>query len=380
MKIKTNLGELSSAVATAMLAVQSKSSNQAYEHLLIETVRGDMPMEDSIRITGTSGEMTISIDQPAEIEEEGKLLLPGKPLNAIISRMPTGKAMVSTQGSSYAVIIQCGQSNTSLMGIEPGLFPQPKVADKKHTVKIPREALLDMIAATESSIGVDESRPVLAGACLEVTHTDITMIGLDGYRMAVRRIPNGNSDSSEFSAIIPRRSIGTVRKLLTKADVETVDLDFGTNTLSMQIGWLSLQCTLIDGDYIQWKQIAPKSFSTHIVADAEVMRKAIDRARVVAASATVNKLATLRIAGDEMTISAASSTGTYDEIVELDQHDGADLTIAFNVNYIIDAFNLISCEKVTLDFNSPVAPCVIKQANDNDTFWLILPVRTGVQS
>ena len=59
------------------------------------------------------------------------------------------------------------------------------------------------------------------------------------------------------------------------------------------------------------------------------------------------------------------------------QQEGGDLNIAFNVKYLIDVVRYIDAEKIEMNLNSPITPCVITPVNDPDYVHLVLPVRTS---
>ena len=70
----------------------------------------------------------------------------------------------------------------------------------------------------------------------------------------------------------------------------------------------------------------------------------------------------------------------YFEEMPLEELDGGELTIAFNVRYMQDVVRTMDCEKIILNFNDSLSPCIIPPADDLDYVHLVLPVRTGYSS
>ena len=64
------------------------------------------------------------------------------------------------------------------------------------------------------------------------------------------------------------------------------------------------------------------------------------------------------------------------EELEIGQ-EGADLRIAFNVKYLTDVVRYIDAERIEMNFNNAVSPCIVTPVGDGDYVHLILPVRTG---
>lgn len=86
----------------------------------------------------------------------------------------------------------------------------------------------------------------------------------------------------------------------------------------------------------------------------------------------------LRMSGGAMVIEAHSQIGDVHEELETRQ-EGADLNIAFNVKYLTDVVRYIDAERIQMNFNNAVSPCIVTPVDDHDYVHLILPVRTGAQ-
>lgn len=61
----------------------------------------------------------------------------------------------------------------------------------------------------------------------------------------------------------------------------------------------------------------------------------------------------------------------------LEELEGGELTISFNVRYMMDVVRTIDSEKLVMNFTDSLSPCVITPADDLDYVHLVLPVRTG---
>ena len=57
----------------------------------------------------------------------------------------------------------------------------------KGIIEINKMLLSNMIRETIFAVAVDEARPILTGALLEVEGKNISMVCLDGYRLAHRK-------------------------------------------------------------------------------------------------------------------------------------------------------------------------------------------------
>ena len=75
-----------------------------------------------------------------------------------------------------------------------------------------------------------------------------------------------------------------------------------------------------------------------------------------------------------MAVKAESVVGKIeDEITAQVMGDG--LSIAFNPKFLLNVLKNVEEDKVYLECNSPINPCVIRPVNSEDCFFLVVPMR-----
>ena len=274
--------------------------------------------------------------------------------------------------------IVSGATVINVAGQDADLYPAlPQMAESSE-VTLPQDTLREMIQKTEFAIAADDAREVLTGALLEIAGGDVTMVALDGFRMAYKR--EKISDVLEsIRAIIPGRAIGDIGKLLPGGEDAFVSLCFSANgRLQLRLR-TRIYVTLISGEYINYRRLLPTSFKMRAVAALEPLRQCIDRAALMARESSSNLLR-FRLHEGILEIESNSQLGDAHEEMPLEELDGGELTIAFNVRYMQDVVRTMDCEKIILNFNDSLSPCIITPADDLDYVHLVLPVRTGYSS
>ena len=352
-------------IATKALAV--RTPNPILEGVLIETD------EDTVILTCSDERITIVTRIEAEIARHGRGVVPGKLFNEIIRRLPDGDVTI-TVNDRFVFNIRSAASRMNIAGQDADLFPLLPKVDNEREISLPQDMLRDMIQKTEFAIAAEDMREVLTGCYLEIANGDVTMVALDGYRLALRRAKC--SDVLEkCSAIIPGRAVGDIGKLLSEDENAFAQLSFGGNKLHIKLEKTEIFVILVEGEYVNYRQILPKSFATKVTLDLEPFRRCVDRAALIAREGN-NNLLLLRIGGGEMVIEAHSQIGDVHEELEIEQQ-GGDLNIAFNVKYLTDVVRYIDAEKIEMNLNTAITPCIITPVNDSDYLHLVLPVRTS---
>ena len=205
---------------------------------------------------------------------------------------------------------------------------------------------------------------------MEVTPDKITGIALDGYRMAVCSKPIRSTSS--FTFICPARSLAEISKIIGDDD-EEIEIFIQKNYILINVDETKIITRLLDGDFINYKQVIPVSTTTVVTVAKRFLEEAIERASLLA-RLNKNNLITFDIKEDIMSVSSSSDLGNITEKISINTK-GKELTVAFNARYFSESLKSISDEYVNINFTSPIAPCTITATENSEYLYLILPVR-----
>ncbi len=370
MRLHCNSAALLEGLQTASRALTTRTANPILEGLLIETGAGQ------VRITASDERLTILTRVECDVRENGRGVIPGKLFIDIVRRLQDNDSIEISMNDRFVFNIVSGATVINVAGQDADLYPALPQMTESSEVTLPQDTLREMIQKTEFAIAADDAREVLTGALLEIAGGDVTMVALDGFRMAYKR--EKISDVLEsIRAIIPGRAIGDIGKLLPGGEDAFVSLCFSANgRLQLRLKNTDIYVTLIGGEYINYRRLLPTSFKVRAVAALETLRQCIDRAALLAREGNVN-LIRFHLHDDMLEIDSNSQMGDAHEEMELEQLEGGEMTIAFNVRYMLDVVRTVDAEKIVLNFTDSLSPCVITPEDDLDYVHLVLPVRTG---
>ena len=120
----------------------------------------------------------------------------------IVRKLPDGVVSVCSDGNN-AVNIACGNADYTISGTASDDFPELPSLDYSSNLSLPQDTMARMIAETSFAISTNESRPVYTGALIEVENNIMTMVAVDGYRMALRREAVETCDAESLKFIVP---------------------------------------------------------------------------------------------------------------------------------------------------------------------------------
>lgn len=364
MKFSCEKALLLSAVATASRAVAAKSSIPALEGILVEA-------GTTLRLTGYNLETGIRSTVPAEIVEKGSLVLSARLFGDIVRKLPDDVVVFSA--NNYMVNIKCGLSEFNILGTDPEEFPELPSVEQQNGLTLPQDTLRSMIAQTLFAVSDNESRPIHTGSLFEVDQEGLTVVSVDGYRLALRREKvEGREGTGAFSFVVPGSALSEVEKLC--AGEEPVSITQGQRHILFQAGDTILVCRRLEGEFLAYKNAIPRNNPIHVEVETRALLQCIERVSLIISDKLKSPL---RCVFGDGTVDISTKTGIGDAADRcVIQGDGQGLEIGFNNKYLMDALKNAPAEKLRLEFTSGVAPCVILPAEGEENFiYMVLPVR-----
>ena len=227
MKFSCEKALLQSAISTASRAVSPKSSIPALEGILLEAGQ-------ELRLTGYNLDTGIRTIVPADISETGTLVLAARLFGEIIRKLPDD--IVTFQTDNYMVHITCGPSEFNILGTDPEEFPELPTVEYQNSLTLSQSKLKAMISQTIFAVSDNESRPVHTGSLFEADENGLTVVSVDGFRLALRHEAIDKKDGApEFSFVVPGSALSEVEKICTDCD-EPVSVTQGARHVMFKAG------------------------------------------------------------------------------------------------------------------------------------------------
>ena len=364
MKFSCEKALLSAAVSVTSRAVAVKSSIAAMEGILLEA-------GEQLKLTGYNLETGIQATVPAEVKEPGSLVLSARLFGEIIRKMPDDIVVFSSNG--YMVNIKCGMSEFNILGTDAEEFPElPSVEAQSH-ICIGQSTLRSMISQTLFAISDNESRPVHTGSLFEVENKMLTVVSVDGYRLALRREPVTNIvGTDKFHFVVPGSALSEIEKICSGE--EDVVITEGLRHIMFQTGDVMLVCRRLEGEFLPYKNAIPRNNPIAVECDTRALLQCLERVSLIISEKLKSPLRCLFKDG-MVYITTKTAIGDAADQCPI-KGNGCNLEIGFNNKYLMDALKNAPADRLRLEFNSGVAPCVILPTEGEENFiYMVLPVR-----
>jgi DNA polymerase-3 subunit beta len=369
MKITVEKDELQKRLSNIQNIVEKKNTMPILNHFLL-----DVHSEDGNYITATDLETAFMEPIIADIAEEGRMCIPTRKLFEIVKEME-GQITLETPDGRW-LKIKSGKSLFRLACLSAGEFPAWPSFESTEEIELSHSLLLEMIDRSLYAAGELDPRYVLNSLVFHIkpveTGCSITVVGADGYRLAISEKITGSRLNEEKRMIVSRKSAVELRRFLND-ESKTIKMLLGKNHILFKIGEVQFLTRLIEGTYPDYEQVIPTSNEKVLIAGRDALSQSLRMVSIM--SKEVGSAVKIDISTNNMVISASSpDIGDANDEVAVD-YSGEAMTIAFNARYLLDALNAMASEKVILRLDEPLSPTLIMEEGNKDYKCVVMPMR-----
>lgn len=108
--------------------------------------------------------------------------------------------IVFSADDKLLVRLSCGDASFEIPGLSAEDYPDLPEVDDEYSVAIQQRTLKAMINQTSFAVSTNESRPVHTGSLFEISAEGLTVVSVDGFRLALRREPAPSASTAARSA------------------------------------------------------------------------------------------------------------------------------------------------------------------------------------
>lgn len=355
---------LSQSISIVQKSVSSKTTLPILKGIYIEA------QDQRLKLIGTDLEIGIENQIEADVMEEGAVVVDARLFSEIIRKLPDEQIELKLQDNQQ-LLIRCPHTEFNILCYSAADFPDLPVIEEDEVYQLSQELFRDMIRQTVFATSQEDSRPILTGVLMEIDEKSLTMVALDGYRVALRK---GKIDATGFhKVVVPAKTLNEVSRIMNTDEEMPISITLRDNHGLFTLGNTRLISRLLEGEFINYHQILPKEYKSKVRVKTKGLLGSIERASLLAKEGKYN-LVKFAITDEKLVVTSNSELGqVYEEIAI--QLEGADLEIAFNSKYLIDVLKVIDEEEVYLEFTSSISPGIIRPVNNDHHVHLVLPVR-----
>ncbi len=365
MKLTCEKALLVSAISVASRTVAPKSAIPSLEGLLVKA-------GVKVMLTGYNLETGITVGVPADIAEPGECIMPARLFFDIIRKLPDDEVTVSVD-ESFRVSIRGGISSFTITAMTAEDYPELPDVESEKGIPVPQRELREMISGTIFSASENMARPIHTGCLFEIADESVTVVAVDGYRLALRRYIPEQPLERTVKFVAPAAALKEVEKILDDTDDPAV-IYLGTKHILFMIGDATLVCRILEGEFLDWRRVLPQNNPIKVAANVREVTDSIERVSLVI-SEKIKSPVRCTFGHNTADFRTTSTIGEAHDMCST-AGDGKDLEIGFNSRYLLDALRAVPTPEVSLELINGLSPIVLNPCDGSGKFsYMVLPVR-----
>ena len=371
MKFSIERATLLKAVSQAQSVVERRNTIPILANVLIEAEGSD------VHFRATDLDIEVVDKAGAHVERSGATTVSAVTLHEIVRKLPDGALVTLTDDSAAGrLTVEAGRSNFNLATLPKEDFPVMATSEYSANFGIDASVLRRLFDKSKFAISTEETRYYLNGVYMHVSDADgaqvLRCVATDGHRLARIDAPLPEGASDMPGVIVPRKTVGELRKLLDDDDAK-IAVSVSETKVRFATEDITLTSKVIDGTFPDYTRVIPQGNTRKLEVDAADFAKAVDRVATV--SSERSRAVKLTLEEDKLTLSVnAPDSGAAEEELAVAYQD-ENLEIGFNAKYLLEIASQVDRENAVFMFNSAGDPTLMREGNDMSAVYVVMPMR-----
>jgi len=371
MKISIERATLLRAVSQAQSVVERRNTIPILANVLIEAEG------DAVSFRATDLDIEVVDRVHAQVERAGATTVPAVTLHEIVRKLPDGALVALTHDTAKGRLeVSAGRSNFSLATLPREDFPVMTNAEYTCNFGAPAPVLRRLFDKSKFAISTEETRYYLNGVYMHIANAEdgpcLRCVATDGHRLARIDAPLPEDAEGMPGVIVPRKTVGELRKLLEDDDTQ-IAVSVSETKIRFATPEITLTSKVIDGTFPDYTRVIPVSNSRKLEVDASEFAKAVDRVATV--SSERSRAVKLALDEDRLVLSVnAPDSGAAEEELAVAYGDER-LEIGFNAKYLLEIASQVDRENAVFLFNSAADPTMMREGSDASAVYVVMPMR-----
>jgi len=372
MKFVVERDQLNDAVSWVSKSISNRPISTSLLGIVID-------VGDEITLSGSDLESSTKAVFKAQVEQKGKVLVPGKLLAEISRSLPAKAVTLKLEGTK--VLVSAGSAKFTLPTLPLSEYPNlPQIPPTTGSIK--SDLFTTAVNQVAVAAGKDDSLPTLTGVFIEINKNQLTMAATDRYRLAVRELNWQAADSNiEATALLRARTIADAAKSLITTSNINISLA-PTNSNEKLVGFScdgkTMTTRVLDGSFPPFRHLLPNDSISQAVIEVAPFLDSVRRVALV-----TDKTVPLRLNFSNNTLQLEAGTGDEAQASEsIDiNYKGDEINIAFNPTFLTDGLTAIGTTFVHISFTGANKPAVLTGQSEASSApitsykYLLMPMR-----
>ena len=365
MRISANRDDLLKPLQQIVGVVERRQTLPILANVLIAV------KENQLSLTATDLEVELRTSTLVQSKGEQEFTLPARKLLDICKALPES-ADINIDVEGDKAVLRSGRGRYTLGMLPAQDYPSIEPSKPSETFSLPVEAMKKLIDKTQFAMAQQDVRYYLNGLLLEIRPGRVRTVATDGHRLALCDAEYAVETAMDQQVILPRKAVIELGRLLADAEEEAV-FEISNSHLRVHLGKSSFTSKLIDGRFPDYERVMPTGDAALMYADKDILKQALTRTAIL----SNEKYRGIRFRLSKGLLHLQAHNPEQDEAeeeVEV-EYDGPEMTIGFNVGYLLDVLGVLDGDKVQMAVIDSNSSSLVTQKDGTDCRYVVMPMR-----
>lgn len=365
MKLECLKDKLRWAIGVAEKTTGKNLSLTALNYVLLET------KNRQLKISSTNLDLGIELFVPAKIETDGRTLINPGVLGNFLNTIDSEKITIELIGNNLAI---SSPTNSSLFRTYPvDDFPGIPHHQPNETIALPLGVFLIGLRAVWYSSSISDIKPEISSVYIYQDGKELVFVATDSFRLAEKKVLLAKPPTINHKLIIPIKNIVEILKIFNEINSEEIQLGITEHQVSFATDTMFLTSRLIDGVFPDYRQIiSPTSTTEAVLLKSELIR-ALKLSQIF--SDRLNQINLKILPAEKLFEFNSKNTEVGETTTKIEATlTGESLEVSFNARYLLDSFQSLMADNVTLRGNGRNKPIIVQGVGDNTFTYLMMPL------
>lgn len=326
--------------------------------------------DGNLKITATDLEIEMTASMPYSSEDHFQTTIPARKLMDILRSLDTNDLRFRFEDNKATVL--SGRSKFRLSTLSAKAFPESEQKSVLQTFTVARETLLLLLQSTQFAMAQQDVRIFLNALYLEFMHNTLFAVATDGHRMAIRNQAIEH-DGEPLQALLPRRAVQEMIRLLASIDEDHIEISFGKGFFRMNSAMVSFMTRLTEAKFPPFRKAIPQRHERFITVEKDILKRALHRMAILAHEKS--RAVVLDVNQGELALIARNQEQEEaQEIIEATL-DCSDISVGLNANYLLDVLGILPEGPVKLSLSNPDSSILIESPIDSQYQYVLMPMK-----
>ena len=323
----------------------------------------------NLKLRATNLNIGVEIEVPAKVEKEGSVAVRGDVLSSLFSILQ-GDLLVKFELIKGNLLVKTKTSTILLKSIPHEDFPTIPII-KGVNLLIPCKKFIEGIKAVYYSASISDIKTEIGSVYIYPEDDILVFVSTDSFRLAEKKVKIKQKLSFE-GILIPFKNVVEIIKVFDGLE-DDIKITLQKNQISLSTKDIYLTSRVVDGNFPDYKQIIPQNPTTKAVVLKQDFINSLKISNIF--SDKFNQI-TLIINPQKKIFEIKSKNIDIGEntTIIFGALSGDEVLVNFNYKYILDCFQSIVGDSLSIELNGNNKPMIIKGVGDISFMYLIMPM------